>query len=479
MARAVLSPEAARKLTALLRGSGEVARRDGMLRSVALPTEYPDPFAVQWAQSADNGGGSWIIWLPGSRLVMVGNNPVYPSAELEAVGGDYPAGWYILTDSMLDRDEGGTLYLNIAFPSGSYSATFFSSATAPSASDGTADQYINVRICDATVEESGERKVKQYVTSAIVFWHGRSGSSSGGGGGGNPDNPDNPDDPDDPGGDDDDSVVTSLNGADGDLQLVIEKGFFEIRKNGVLVANGLVGWLVESLNGITGDSAIIGGPGISVTTEGNSVRISANPDKTTSDDNPYPETSDSGCSHPNADGGVAEGFGGGGGGGGVDVASDEASDSGGGGGCTDCGGGSSIGSASGAPSAGASGAAAPAGTTSGASGKPAASAPSGTSGTGGSQASSGLFNGSTIPKKQIGTGAKTPIYSNTHGQLTNGKTMNQSPFKASGNFKPIGSGATTPIYSGSKAPIYSNTHGQLTNSKTMNESPFKAKARQQ
>lgn len=465
MARAVLSPEAARKLKTLLRGSGEVSRRESVSDGVAVPTDYADPFTVQWAQSAASGQGSWIIWLPGSRLVMVGNNPINPAAELEAVGGDYPAGWYILTDSMLDRDEGGTLYLNIAFPSGSYSATFFSSATAPSASDGTADQYINVRICDATVEGSGERKVKQYVTSAIVFWHGRSGSSSGGSSPGG-------DDPENPGGDDDDSVVTSLNGADGDLQLVIDKGFLEIRKNGVLVANGLVGWLVESMNGLIGNSAIIGGPGITVATEGNSIRISADPDKTTSDDNPYPEVQgedDGGCSHPDAGGGAWGGQPTSEGGGGVTYRG--AGGGGGEAGCSDCGGGSTTASASGVPEAGANGASAPAGTTAGANGKPAASAPSGTSGTGGSQASSGMFNGSTIPKKTIGTGATTPIYSNTHGQLTNGKTMNQSPFAANGTAKTIGSGATT--------PLTTNTHGQLTNSKTMNESPFKTKARQQ
>ena len=75
-----------------------------------------------------------------------------------------------------------------------------------------------------------------------------------------------------------------------------------------------------------------------------------------------------------------------------------------------------------------------------------------------------------LPKKPIGTGATTPIYSNTHGQLTNGNKMNQSPFVANGTARTIGTGATT--------PLTTNTHGQLTNSKTMNESPFKTKARQ-
>ena len=51
--------------------------------------------------------------------------------------------------------------------------------------------------------------------------------------------------------------------------------------------------------------------------------------------------------------------------------------------------------------------------------------------------------------------------------------MNESPFKTSGNYKPIGSGATTPI--ANTNPIYQGTHSQLTNAHTMNESPFKRK----
>ena len=170
--RYVLGPNAARKVAALLRGSGEVSRRQGAAPGLAFDSEYVAPFTVQWAQSANDGDGSWIIWLPGSRLVMVGNNPLDPSSELDDVGGEYPEGWYILDDDMLDPDDGGTLYLNIAFTGGTYSATFADHAVSPSGQSGTAHQYINVRVCEATVEESGERKVEQFVTSAIVFWNG-------------------------------------------------------------------------------------------------------------------------------------------------------------------------------------------------------------------------------------------------------------------------------------------------------------------
>jgi len=173
--RFVLGAAGARKLRALLNGRGESGSVRGAGAGLTFEDGFAPPFTVQWAQSAANGEGSWIIWLPGSRLVMAGNNPLDPSAELDDVGGDYPEGWYILDDETLDRAEGGTLYLNIAFTGSTNSATFADHAVAPSGSSDTAPRYINVRICKATVEESGERKVEQYVKSAIVFWNGGAG----------------------------------------------------------------------------------------------------------------------------------------------------------------------------------------------------------------------------------------------------------------------------------------------------------------
>lgn len=211
----------------------------------------------------------------------------------------------------------------------------------------------------------------------------------------------------------------------------------------------------------TSDIAVIGGKGIAVTTDGSTIKITADPDKTDEDEDPNEEPKNP-CTHPDSDGGVSSGetlVDGGGGGGGVNVERDEEE---GGGGCSNCNSASTSTSASGSPTEGISGQVAPAGT-SRINGKPASSAPSGgsaSSGTSGKTTESGLWGYSS---------AKTPLYNNTHGELTSSNTMNASPFKSSQNFKPIGSNATT--------PIYNNTHGQLTDSKKMNESPFKAKTK--
>ena len=215
--------------------------------------------------------------------------------------------------------------------------------------------------------------------------------------------------------------ATSLNGAKGDLTLVLEKGFFEIRKDNETVADGLVGWVVESMNGLIGNSAIIGGKGIRVTTEGNSIRITADATKDTEDDNPYPEEPlvEENCGHPNASGGVNSDEGGGGGGGGGASGGVEVDwRSSGGGGCSECNGGSTTASASGGPSEGASGQAASGSVPGAANGKPATSG--GSSGASGKKASSssGLANHSTIAKKTIGV---TPdIHSMQNGSSISG-----------------------------------------------------------
>lgn len=165
--RYVLSSEAARRVAELIRGKGEVSRRPGAMSKLAFDADYVAPFTVQWAQSAADGSGSWIIWLPGDRLLMIGNNPVDVADDLSAVGGDYPEGWYLLPDEVLSGEDGGTLYLNIVVgPSQDMGATFDSEPTS------TATDYINLRICKAEVDESGVRRVRQFVRSAIAFWPG-------------------------------------------------------------------------------------------------------------------------------------------------------------------------------------------------------------------------------------------------------------------------------------------------------------------
>lgn len=159
----VLGPGAARKVKALLGGAGKVTRREGAASALAFDADYLAPFAVQWAQSAKDGAGAWIIWLPSEKLVVTAVGPLDPAKNLTAVGGDYPEGWYLLDDAVLDKDKGGTLYLCIALGK-SETATF---AASPA---GASTEEYDVEICTASVNATtGERTVKQFVSSAIVL----------------------------------------------------------------------------------------------------------------------------------------------------------------------------------------------------------------------------------------------------------------------------------------------------------------------
>jgi hypothetical protein len=98
---------------------------------------------------------------------MSGQYPVELTADLdETWGDDYPEGWYVLStdgEPILDRDEGGTLWLVVEF--GDFVTARFSA-------DGSSavTNHISVKICDAAVDaDTGARTVKQYVSSALVI----------------------------------------------------------------------------------------------------------------------------------------------------------------------------------------------------------------------------------------------------------------------------------------------------------------------
>lgn len=160
--RYVLGPNAARKVAELIRGSGEVSRRQGATAALAFDSEYVAPFTVQWAQSADDGAGAWIVWLPASDLVVTPEGALNPASALSAVGGEYPTGWYALDSEALSPSAGGTLYLVLDFGD-SPSATF-----AAEADDG--DDTFSIPVCVASVDaETGERRVKQLVVGSIAL----------------------------------------------------------------------------------------------------------------------------------------------------------------------------------------------------------------------------------------------------------------------------------------------------------------------
>lgn len=170
----VLGPNAARKLKGLFAGQGKTGSRKIGTPGVAFDSEYVAPFTVQWAQSANDGAGAWIIWLPSDSLLDVSGDRIDVSADLDPAGGDYPEGWFALTDDMIDASEGGVLYLNITRgdgESGEDTSAEFSNEDGYGENEGEDedDGVISIAICQALVDSSdGSRNVKQFVTSTIV-----------------------------------------------------------------------------------------------------------------------------------------------------------------------------------------------------------------------------------------------------------------------------------------------------------------------
>ena len=171
--RYVLGESAARRLAQLLRGKGEVSSRHSGEAKVTEDSDFVAPFTVKWAQSSNDGAGNWIIWLPSAELVTLPEGVTIDVTEdLDAAGGDYPSGWYVVPSAFLDEDDGGTLYLNVTLGD-SPAAEFSGNAVADAADE------IDVPICAATVDaETGARWVKQFTNSAIVI----GGDGSGGDG---------------------------------------------------------------------------------------------------------------------------------------------------------------------------------------------------------------------------------------------------------------------------------------------------------
>lgn len=104
----VLGERAARKFREMMRGETASGSSAGAVHPSFEPA-FPPPWECRWADSADNGDGSWIIWLPSGSLVYAGADvTALLVSSLTPVGGDYPAGWYLL-DCV--PETGGTPYL--------------------------------------------------------------------------------------------------------------------------------------------------------------------------------------------------------------------------------------------------------------------------------------------------------------------------------------------------------------------------------
>lgn len=170
--RYVLGPNAARKLTELIRGSGKLSHRQGATSSLAFDSEYVAPFTVQWAQSADSGSGAWLVWLPSDKCLIVDGAAVDLTEELEAADDPYPTGWYVLEDVPA---SGGSVYLNVT-PGDPEAAEEEDQVATAEFSASASQTEGDIPILVATVAKdstTGAVTVKQTVTSALVFGTGK------------------------------------------------------------------------------------------------------------------------------------------------------------------------------------------------------------------------------------------------------------------------------------------------------------------
>lgn len=152
----VLGPNAARAVRQLIRGSGEVSRREVLPPEVALEAEFAHPYTVQWAESVS----AWIIWIPTERCLVVDGVAVNITGGLTAAGGDYPTGWYKLA---FLSEGGGDIYLNIHLPdSAERNVTANFAAAADVAVTGE-------RVYALLVARIDGKAVKANITSAIAL----------------------------------------------------------------------------------------------------------------------------------------------------------------------------------------------------------------------------------------------------------------------------------------------------------------------
>ena len=204
MANYVLTPSAVRKLRGALAATPGNSGATGAPSPVNID-DYPPPFMVRWSASAASGAGAWVIWLPDvAQLVMLKDAYITPTGVTAEQA--LPTGWYTIDDAAASST---VVYLNITIPETGTASAEISTAQGQST---TGETVMNILVAELKTDaQTGAKRVKQYVDSAVVL------SDSSGGGG----TPVVPDDvstefiPDQPSG-------TTPDGDEGELQI---KGF--------------------------------------------------------------------------------------------------------------------------------------------------------------------------------------------------------------------------------------------------------------
>ncbi len=200
----LLSPNSVSKLKTLFAGVGAVSSRQQFAGVGVFDADFPLPYEVRYAASANSGGetsgesssGAWIMWLGGGQLLSVAGETIDAETvkgDLADVGSPYPDGWVSLAGVM--PDAGGQLWMRVTVPKSTDDAATDGTASLSSAAgassptvewivgdtpgETTESTVYSIPIAltsrDAT---SGETKVKQQTHGFVNFTAGGDGLSS-------------------------------------------------------------------------------------------------------------------------------------------------------------------------------------------------------------------------------------------------------------------------------------------------------------
>ena len=127
------------------------------------PDMFPAPWTVRWSASANNKQGTWVIWLPDiAQLVMLKDAYITPTGVTAEQA--LPMGWYTIDDASASSTE---VYLNITIPETGTASAEISTAQGQST---TGETVMSVLVAEMAVDaETGAKRVKQYVDSAVVL----------------------------------------------------------------------------------------------------------------------------------------------------------------------------------------------------------------------------------------------------------------------------------------------------------------------
>lgn len=171
MSNFVLTPNAVAKLRRA------IAPRSGNTGAVAAtgvpldPDKFPPPFTVRWSASADSGAGAWVIWLPDvAQLVMLKDAHLTPTGVTAEQA--LPTGWYTIDDATASSTE---VYLNVTIPETGTPSAEISTTQGQST---TGETVMSILVAEVETDaQTGAKRVKQYVDSAVLVGSVKDGES--------------------------------------------------------------------------------------------------------------------------------------------------------------------------------------------------------------------------------------------------------------------------------------------------------------